>query len=126
MAGVSRFEDLAAWQRAVELRTLALAICRQPRVRQDWKFRSQLEDASASAPRNIAEGFGRFHHKEFARFVVIARASEQEVLNHFHDAVAREYLAAAALPAHVVAARRALKAASGLIRYLESTPDTRT
>ena len=123
MAGVTRFEDLGAWQRAVELKDLALAICNQPQVKRDSKFRLQLEDSAASAPRNIAEGFGRFHHKEFARFVTIARASEEEVLNHFRDAVARGYLRASALPAHELAARKALKAASGLIRYLESTPD---
>jgi hypothetical protein len=42
MAAVKRFEDLATWRLAVEVQTLA--------------------DAAAPAPRNIAEGFGRFGH----------------------------------------------------------------
>lgn len=118
-----RFEDLAAWQLAVQLKAVAFALLRDPRVARDFKFRDQLSDAAASAPRNIAEGFGRYRHVDFANFVRIARASEQEVLNHFRDAVARGYLGKADLPAHEVAAKRALKAAPGLIRYLESTPD---
>lgn len=118
-----RFEDLAAWQLAVELKALALALLRHPGAARDFKFRDQLADAAASAPRNIAEGFGRYRHVDFANFVRMARASEQEVLNHFRDAVTRGYLPEADFPAHLHLARRALKASAGLIRYLESTPD---
>jgi hypothetical protein len=42
--------------------------------------------SARSSPANIAEGFGRFGNKEFARFVRIARGSQEEVLNHFIDA----------------------------------------
>ena len=76
-----------------------------------------------SAPRNIAEGFGRYRHKEFAQFVRIAKGSMAEVLDHFIDAVDNGYLAEAELPGHEYACKRALKAINGLIRYLESTPN---
>ncbi|MDP1570646.1 MAG: four helix bundle protein [Vicinamibacterales bacterium] len=123
MAGVSRFEDLGAWQLANELKKRAYELCQRPLVARDFGFRNQLQDAAASGPRNIAEGFGRFRHADFARFVRIARASEQEVLNHFRDAVDRGYLTAEELPEFEHAARRALHAASGLLRYLDTHPD---
>ena len=123
MAGFRDFRDLAAWQLAHRLKLLAMDLCRRERVARDFRFRDQLLDAAKSGPRNIAEGFGRFRHKEFAQFVRIAKASEAEVLNHFIDAVDSGYLSKEEFPRFEHAAKKALKAANGLIRYLESTPD---
>jgi four helix bundle protein len=123
MAGVRRFEDLVAWRLAYELNRLACTLAMRPIVRRDRLFHDQLVDAGCSAPRNLAEGFGHFHHREFARFSRIAKASELEVLNHFIEARDRRYLSADEFPRFEHAAKKALKAVNGLIRYLESTPD---
>ncbi len=123
MQGVWRFEDLVAWKLAVQLQTFTDRICEGPAIRRDFKFRSQLTDAAASGPRNIAEGFGRFHHPEFARFARIAKASEEEVLNHFYRARSRQYITSAEFEDAAHAARKALKAVNGLIRYLDATPN---
>ena len=123
MAGVGDFRDLVAWQLAHKLKLLAEDICARPSVKRDFKFRDQLLDSAKSAPRNIAEGFGRFRHKEFAQYARFAKASEVEVLNHFIDARDQRYVSVAEFPSLEHAARKALKAAVGLIRYLESTPD---
>src|SRR6478735_3967573 len=122
MNGVWKFEDLVAWKLAVELQQVADRCCDQSRVKRDFKFRDQLADAAASAPRNIAEGFGRFHHPEFARFARIAKGSEEEVLNHFLDARSKGNISLAERDDGLHAARKALKALNGLIRYLDDTP----
>jgi four helix bundle protein len=80
MNGIWRFEDLGAWKLAVQLQTLANQFCDRPAIKRDFKFHDQLSDAAASGPRNIAEGFGRYYHPEFAQFGRIAKASEEEVL----------------------------------------------
>ena len=82
-------------------------------------------EASRSASRNLAEGFARFGHKEFARFARIAKASEVELIDHFQEAFDSGYITAEEHRDHEHAARKALKAVIGLIRYLESTPDRR-
>ena len=123
MAGVWRFQDLVAWRLAFDLKLKADAICNCPAVRRDFKFRAQLSDSAASAPRNIAEGFGRHFHPEFARFARIARASVIEVMNHLVDARSHRYIGEAEYDDADHAARKALKAVNGLIRYLESTPN---
>jgi four helix bundle protein len=123
MDGVFRFQDLVAWRLAVQLKELAHGYCERPAIQRDFKFRNQLIDAAASAPRNIAEGFGRVYHPEFARFAIIAKASEQEVLNHFIDAHQRGYINDAELDRGDHAARKALKVLNGLIAYLEATPN---
>jgi four helix bundle protein len=123
MNGVWKFEDLGAWKLAVELEGFADRVCSKPDVKRDFKFRDQLADAAASGPRNIAEGFGRFHHPEFSRFARIAKASEQEVMNHLRHAKAKNYITQVELEDGLWAARKALKAVNGLIKYLDSTPD---
>jgi four helix bundle protein len=125
MAGLKDFRELAAWQRAREVRQLAYCLLKHPEARRDFKFSNQLRDASRSVTRNLAEGFARYKHREFAQFARVAQGSMGEVLDHFIDAVDNGYLAEADLPRHEHACRRAMKAISGLIQYLESTPDPR-
>ena len=122
MQGIWKFEDLVAWKLAVQLQTIVDRLCDRQVIASDLKFRDQLSDAAASGPRNIAEGFGRFYHPEFARFARIAKASEQEVLNHLYRARNRNYITSAEFEDAAWAARKALKAVNGLIRYLDNTP----
>ena len=126
MAGFKDFREIVAWQLSRDVKLLAYELLAKPRVAGDFKFRDQLRDAARSAPRNIAEGHARFKHKEFAQFVRIAKGSLGEVLDHFIDAVDNGYLTPAEFPSHEHACKKALKAVSGLIRYLESTPDPPT
>ena len=111
-----------AWQLASKLKQQVDFICDKPVVKRDFRFAAQLRDAAASGPANIAEGFGRNFHPEFARFARIARASEIEVINHLIDARGRGYLNDIEFDKADHAAKKALKAINGLIRYLESTP----
>ena len=105
---------------------LAYTLLAKPEVARDFKFRDQLLDSARSAPRNIAEGFARYKHKEFAQFVRVAKGSLGEVLDHFIDAVDNGYLSPADFVEHEHACKKAFKAVNGLIRYLESTPDPPT
>lgn len=123
MDGVWKFEDLVAWKLAVRLQQLADGYCNKPAIKRDFKFRDQLADLAASGPRNLAEGFGRFYHPDFAKFARIAKGSEEEVLNHFRDAQRKGYITLVECDEGIHAARKALKAVNGLIRYLDDTPD---
>jgi four helix bundle protein len=91
-------------------------------VRRRFQYCDQLSDAARSGPCNIAEGFARYRHKEFAQFVRIAKASEAEVLNHFIDAHDLRLMTDEEFQRGEHLARRAIKATNGLIRYLEATP----
>lgn len=123
MAGFKDFREIAAWQLARELKVLADAFLARPEAVRRFKFCDQLSDAARSGPRNIAEGFARFKHKEFAQFVRIAKGSEAEVLNHFIDARDMRLISDEEFRRAEHLVKRAIKAANGLIRHLESTPD---
>jgi four helix bundle protein len=90
--GVRRFEDLIAWQLAFQLQREVFAFTATGPAWRDVRYREQIRDASASATRNTAEGFGRFRPRDFARFLEIAHASLDETRNHLHDGYARGYL----------------------------------
>jgi four helix bundle protein len=123
MAGFRDFREIAAWRLSREVKLLAYALLERSQVARDFEFRDQLRDASRSAPRNIAEGFARYKHKEFAQFVRVAKGSMGEVLDAFIDAVDNGYITPAEFAQYEHACKKALGAINGLIRYLESTPD---
>lgn len=123
MAGFRDFREIAAWRLSRDVRLLTYELLKRPAPARDFKFRDQLLDASRSAPRNIAEGFARYKHKEFAQFVRVAKGSMGEVLDHFIDAVDNGYVTPEEFPRYEHACKKALGAINGLIRYLESTPD---
>lgn len=74
MAGWNDFREIAAWQHAQAVKIRVYDLLERPRIKRDYEYSRQLRDAARSAPANIAEGFGRFGNKEFARFVRIAKA----------------------------------------------------
>jgi four helix bundle protein len=120
--GWSRHEEIGAWQRADELCCQVRTLCGRATFVRDPQLRAQLLDAARSGPRNIAEGFGRWKHADFAKFVRIAKASEVELLNHFHEAMQSGHITQPERDELDHAAKKAIKAANGLIRWLEKTP----
>ena len=123
MAGWKDFREIAAWRYARDLKIRVDEFLERPNVRRNYKLRNQLSDAVRSAPSNIAEGFGKFGNKEFARYARIAKASEVEVLNHLIDLRDQRFISEDELVLSEHAARKALKAVVGLIKHLETTPD---
>ena len=87
-----RYEELEAWQLADELKREVYALTETGPAAKDFKYRDQIRDSSASAPRNIAEGFGRFRPGEFARFLEFAVGSIDETRNSLIDGRDRGYL----------------------------------
>jgi four helix bundle protein len=115
---IRKFEDLDAWRLSFELQREVFAITAYGSAWQDLKFREQIRDAAASAPRNIAEGFGRYRPREFARFLHMARGSLHETRHHLHDALQRSYLTAKEHDRLVQLSDRAIGASTALLHYL--------
>jgi len=79
MAGAKRFEELHAWQEARLLAREIRRLCRRPAFKREFAFQDQVGRAAISVMNNVAEGFARKTHAEFARFLDIARGSATEV-----------------------------------------------
>jgi four helix bundle protein len=122
---VDHHRDLEAWQLADEIRSVIFELTSRPEVKKDFEFCDQSRRASRSACRNIAEGFWRFVHPEFARFVLIARGSLGELFDSADEALLRGYFDQGEHAALNGLLNRAIGAATGLHAYLASTPTPR-
>ena len=112
--------ELVAWQRADELEKFAQTIIKRPALSRDRDYCTQTADAAASAPRNIAEGFGRFGPIQNANFVRIAIGSEMETKNQITKAWQCGAISLEEFNDGMLLCRRALGAAIGYRRYLLS------
>ena len=79
MGGIKNFRDLTIWQLGKEL-TLGIYQTTKTFPREElFGIISQMRRAAISIPSNIAEGFNRFHNKEYKRFLYIALGSCAEL-----------------------------------------------
>jgi len=89
MPPIRSFEDLDCWRAC---RALRLFVAKEivPGLPKEERYRlgDQLLRAARSATANLAEGYGRFHYLDNAKFSSNARGSCCEVLDHLitgHD-----------------------------------------
>jgi four helix bundle protein len=113
--GVRDFRDLVCWQLPYELQCEVFAFTAIGPASRDFKYRDQIRDSSAAAPRNIAEGFGRYRPREFARFLEFARASLMETQSSLIDGRDSGYLSPTQYSRLANLARAALKATTNLM-----------
>jgi four helix bundle protein len=97
-----------------------LEMLKRPVLAQDTTFCEQASDAASSAPRNIAEGHGRFAPAQFANFLRIAIGSEQETRNQIVTAWQRGAITESEKNDGMLLSKRALAAAVRLRAYLQT------
>ena len=120
VVGVRSFTELDAWKLANELKLGVYDLIQSDQVKRDLEFRNQIRNAAASAPRNIAEGFGRYQPREFSQYLRIANGSLMETSNHLQDGKDRGYFKSEDVERLQLLARRASAAVTALIRYLKN------
>jgi four helix bundle protein len=114
-----RYEDLEAWQLADDLKREVYALIKDGPASRDFEFRDQIRDSAASVTKNIAEGFGRFRPREFAKFMEYAIASLMETQDSLKDGVDRGYFTPQRVDHAQKLARRTLQLSKRLIVYLK-------
>jgi four helix bundle protein len=92
VTGITRFEDLVAWQRARVLARAIYAATRAEPFAHDRALAWQIQRAAVSVMANIAEGFERGRPAEFHQYVSTAKASCAEVRSHLYLALDNGYL----------------------------------
>jgi four helix bundle protein len=116
---VRRYEDLVVWQLTRDLERKVFAFTATQPASKDVDYCRQIRRSASSAPRNIAEGFGRFFPGDFARFVRTARGSLVETQHHLDAGRERGYMTRDEHSDMRRVANRAMGAATRFIVYLE-------
>ena len=113
------FEDLECWQacREVHFFIVKQVVLVLPK---DEKYRlaDQLLRASRSGTANIAEGYGRFHYLDTAKFCSNARGSVYEVLDHLITAESEGFISTDLLALGREKVQTAIRILNGYIHYL--------
>ena len=94
-----------------------------PNLPKEERFRlaDQLIRATRSSTANIAEGYGRFHHLDNAKFCSNARGSCWEVLDHLITAEEENFISAKELELGRDLTDTAIKILNGYITYLQKS-----
>ncbi|MFZ6011639.1 MAG: four helix bundle protein, partial [Bacteroidota bacterium] len=76
---MKNFRELIVWQKAHQLVLLIYKLTKVFPAEEKFNLISQIRRAATSIPTNIAEGCGKFTHKDFARYLQNAQGSSQEL-----------------------------------------------
>jgi four helix bundle protein len=79
---MSSFTDLEVWKKARTLRNSINELVRAFPVEEKYRLQDQIIRSSRSIGNNIAEGHGRYHYNEAAKFLINARGSAAETIDH--------------------------------------------
>ncbi|MFH1867547.1 MAG: four helix bundle protein [Candidatus Omnitrophota bacterium] len=76
---IRSFKDLKIWQKGIEIVKDIYKITKDFPKDELYGLTSQMRRCAVSVPSNIAEGFKRYHDKEYRQFLYIALGSSAEL-----------------------------------------------
>ena len=76
---IKSFKDLRIWQKGIEIVSDVYILTKKFPKEELFSLTSQLRRSAISIPSNIAEGFKRFHNKEYKQFLFINLGSCAEL-----------------------------------------------
>lgn len=121
MSKLYSFEELECWKEAADLRKKIRIILKKFPVEEKYKLNDQLIRASRSVTANIAEGFGRYHYKENAKFCRNSRGSLNEIIDHLIVAREEQYIDDKELAELKIKTNKCILILNGYIKYLLKT-----
>ncbi len=124
---IRTFEDLECWKACRELRIfVAKTLFKSLPKDERYRLGDQILRAARSTTANIAEGYGRFHYLDNAKFCSNARGSCWETVDHMITANDEEMLSNDLLAQGREIASKAVALLNGYISYLRKAAATKT
>jgi four helix bundle protein len=79
---ITSFKQLKIWQKGIGIVKKVYDLTKSFPKEELYGLTSQAKRAAVSIPANIAEGFKRYHHKEYRQFLYVAMGSLAELETH--------------------------------------------
>src|SRR3569833_1469610 len=79
---MAAFTDLEVWKKSRVLRNTIAELVKSFPADEKYRLSDQIIRSSRSIGNNIAEGHGRFHYADAAKFLINARGSASETIDH--------------------------------------------
>lgn len=124
---IRTFEDLECWKACRELRIfVAKSLCKALPKEERYRLGDQILRSARSTTANIAEGYGRFHYLDNAKFCSNARGSCWETIDHMITANDEELISDDLLDQGRDLASKAVALLNGYISYLRKAASTKS
>jgi len=89
---IKNFTDLDVWKKGIEVVKDVYGTVDSFPKQEFYGLANQMRRSSISIPTNIAEGFNRFHNKEYKQFLYITLGSCAELETQIEIAVELKYI----------------------------------
>lgn len=124
MGTINSFTDLNCWQASRKGVKEVSALIKTLPDHEKYDLSSNLIRAARSSTRNIAEGFGRHHHRENLQFCRISRGSLTELIDDFITCLDEQYINEEKFQYLNQITEEAIRILNGYIRYLKTKLDS--
>lgn len=115
---IKSFKDLKIWRKGIKLvEDIYIATADFPKE-ELYGLTSQIRRSAVSIPSNISEGFGRFHSKEYRRFLYLSLGSCAELATQVIIASRLKYIDSAKADTLLCNIDEIGKMTTGLIKKL--------
>jgi len=117
------FTDLDVWKKARILRNNITELVKQFPGDEKYRLSDHIIRSSRSIGNNIAEGHGRFHYADAAKFLFNARGSASETTDHLVIALDNNFIDGKTFESFKYDCEECMKMINGYINYLRKQAD---
>jgi four helix bundle protein len=118
---IKSFQDLEIWKRSMKLVEEIYNLTKTFPKDEIYSLTSQLRRSAVSVPSNIAEGFARFHNKEYRQFLFMSLGSCAELTTQLIIASRLHYAPEKIIDAMIDETEQISKMTMSLIKRLTVT-----
>ena len=118
------FTDLEVWKKARVLRNNITVLVKSFPAEERYRLSDQIIRSSRSIGNNIAEGHGRFRYADAAKFLINARGSAAETIDHLIIALDNNFIDENIFESFKKDCEECMKMINGYINYLRKQSDT--
>ncbi len=119
MATLQSFEELECWKACRQIVRWTMEVSLKFPKDENFDLKDNMRRAARSTTRNIAEGFGRHHHKENMQHYRISRGSLYELIDDVITAYEEQYISAEEYEQGRQLINRSIQLINGYINYLK-------
>ncbi|MGZ3756820.1 MAG: four helix bundle protein [Mucilaginibacter sp.] len=117
------FTDLEVWKKARLLRNAITELTKSFPNEEKYRLTDQIIRSSRSIGNNIAEGHGRFHYLDASKFLINARGSAAETIDHLIIAFDNKFIDEQTLVNLKGDCEECMRMVNGYIAYLKKQAD---
>ncbi len=112
------FTELEAWKKSRIFRNDIYELVKSFLAEEKYRLADQIIRSSRSIGNNIAEGHGRFHYVDSSKFLINARGSAAETIDHLIIALDMKFISNEIFEKFNLQCEECMKLINGYINYL--------